>query len=216
MIIRPKRSRALLAFLVVGPIGWMMACAAGGGSQRTLSPIRFESGIDRMAFEFRPAKDSVLVIDREGRLIVRIEIETGRLLIAESPESAVIAISPLPAGKHRGYRMTDESKGSLRSELRIEKDGDLRLLQPDDTVAYRLKRRAYGFKLVDGEGEAILRVRLSGDGKLSIRDANNLTYLKTRDPIPVEAAALLAIPGLSFAEATGFAVAAWIWPEGRL
>ena len=213
MDIRPKCSRALLALLMVGPISWT-ACAADSVSQRVLSPIRFESGIDRVAFEFRPEKNSVLVVDRKGRLIVRIEIEPERLLIVASPDEADIAIGPLPAGRHRGYRMTDEPKGALRSELRIEKDGDFRLLQPDGTVAYLLKRRAYGFKLVDGEGEAILRVRQSGSGKLSIRDANDLTYLKTRDPIPVEAVALLAIPEISFAEATGLAVAAWIWPEG--
>lgn len=211
---RSSHWRVLRWFVAVGALGWM-ACAADGVPDRSLSAIRFETGIGRLAFELRPAKESVEVFGREGRLLLRIEIEAERLLIADSSTGSVVAIGPLPAGTHRGYRVTDELDGSLRSELRIEKDGDFRLLQSDDTVFYELKRRVYGFKLVDANGEVISRIRHSDDGRMSIRDAGNLTYLKTRDPIPVEAAALLAIPGLSFAEATGLAVASWIWPEGQ-
>jgi hypothetical protein len=104
---------------------------------------------------------------------------------------------------------------SLRTDIRIEADGDLEVRDSSDAVLYKLKRRDYGFKIVDEKGEAIARVRRSRNGKLSIRDESHLTYLKTRDAIPVEAVALIALPGLSFAEATGLAVAAWIWPEGR-
>jgi hypothetical protein len=208
---KPLRSCATV--LVLGAMAWV-GCMAGPGSTSPLSEVRFESGIDRVAFEFSPSRDGVDVVGRDRRLLLRIEFDDDRVVIIDPTAGEVAAVTRLPTGAHRGYRLADANDVALRSEIRIEADGDLEVRDSNEAVLYKLKRRDYGFKIVDGNGESIARVRRSSGGKLSVRDESHLTYLQTRDPIPVEAVALIALPGLSFAEATGLAVAAWIWPEG--
>jgi len=200
--------------LVLGAMAWV-GCLGGAGSTSPLSEVRFESGIDRVAFEFSPSRDGVDVVGRDRRSLHRIEFDDDRLVIIDPSAGAVAAVTRLPIGAHRGYRLADANDEGFRSEIRIEADGDLEVRDSNEAVVYKLKRRDYGFKVVDGNGESIARIRRSSSGKLSIRDGNHLTYLQTRDAIPVEAMALIALPGLSFAEATGLAVAAWIWPGGR-
>lgn len=208
-----KPLRSVATILGLGAITWI-GCLGGSGLPTPLSQVRFESGVNRLAFELNPSRDSVDVVGRDGRSLLRIEFDGDRLTIVDALDEAMADVTRLPSGVHRGYRLVDPNDGSLRSEIRIEADGDFEVRNSDDAVVYQLKRRDYGFKIVDGLGESIARVRRSSGGKLSIRDANQLTYLQTRDPIPIEVAALIAVPGFSFAEATALAVAAWIWPEG--
>ena len=190
-------------------------CLGGASAGRSLSAVRFESGLDRMAFEFTPAGDALDVVGRDGRLIVRVEISPDRLTVVDLNDVEIAVVTRIPTGRHRGYRLLDPDGETLRSEVRIEADGDLKLRRADTSTAYKIKQRDYGFKIVDDRGDAVSRVRLSKSGKLSIRDPDQLTYLKTRDPIPPRAAALLALPEISFPEAAGLAVAAWVWPEER-
>lgn len=209
-----RRLRSAATVLVLGAITWV-GCLGGSGLSSPLSEVRFESGIGRVAFELNPSQDGVDVVGRDRRSLLRIEFDKDRLLVIDSRESVVAIVTRLPTGAHRGYRLANANDESLRTDIRIEADGDLEVRDSNDAVLYKLKRRDYGFKIIDEKGEPIARVRRSNDGKISIRDESHLTYLKTRDAIPVEAVALIALPGLSFAEATGLAVAAWIWPEGR-
>ena len=212
---RQSRSlRSAATFLVLAATAWV-GCLGGSALPSPLSEVRFESGVDRVAFELSPSRDGVDVVGRDRRSLLRIAFAEDRLFVIESQEGVVAVVTRLPTGAHRGYRLADANDVDLRTDIPIEADGDLEVRDSSEAVVYKLKRRDYGFKIVDGKGEPIARVRRSSDGKLSIRDESHLTYLKTRDAIPVEVAALIALPGLSFAEAMGLAVAAWIWPEGR-
>jgi hypothetical protein len=212
-----RQTRALrpgAALLVLAAMVWV-GCLGGSSLPSPVSEVRFESGLDRVAFELSPSRDGVDVVGRDRRSLFRIEFDEDHLSVIDSQEEIVSVVTRLPPGAHRGYRLVNANGAGLGTDIRIEADGDLEVRDSSESVVYKLKRRDYGFKILDGKGQSIARVRRSSDGKLSIRDENHLTYLKTRDAIPIEAAALIALPGLSFAEATGLAVAVWIWPEGR-
>ena len=211
---RTRSLRPASTLLVLAAIAWI-GCVNGSGVPSPLSEIRFESGIDRVAFELSPSRDGVDVVGRDRRSLFRIEFDEDRLSVIDSREGVVAVVTRLPTGAHRGYRLANAKDAELWTDIRIESDGDLEVRDSREAVVYKLKRRDYGFKIVDEKGKSIARIRRSSDGKLSIRDDSHLTYLKTRDPIPIEAVALIALPGISFAEATGLAVAAWILPEGR-
>ena len=95
--------------------------------------------------------------------------------------------------------------------LRAEPDGDFELQDANRERLYEIKRRNYGFKIVRADGTVESRVRSLG-GRTSIRDAEGLTYLKTRDHLPPAATAALSLEQLPFALATGLAVAIVQWP----
>ncbi len=68
----------------------------------------------------------------------------------------------------------------------IEADGDLRVVDARDALVYEGKRRDYGFKVLDRNGEVEPRIRFE-EHKISVRGPSGATFLSTRDPLPPEA-----------------------------
>ena len=190
----------------------MLGCIGANPSSMGLAPVQFDSGLDRIAFEMLPSGESIEVLNREGLLLLRVDRGGSELSVLDARGLPVGQISRGDTEAFRGLRW-GAPDGRSRFSVKFEADGDLEVEDELGETVCKLKRRDYGFKLVDSAGETVARIRRSESGKISIRDAENLTYLTTRDEFPVEAAALLSIPDLAFAEASGLAIALWIWPS---
>ena len=141
-----------------------------------------EDGHYKQLAILRWAQDGVTVEDGNGR-------NRGRVV-------------KIDAGKYRVVA----SSGSTLFELTSEPDGDIKLIDGDARRVYVIKRRNYGYKLLDAHGVVAARIR-SRQGKLSVRDANGVTFLSTRDPIPLKSLVALMLEQIPLEYAAGLAVA---------
>ncbi|MBK7951865.1 MAG: hypothetical protein IPK00_24685 [Deltaproteobacteria bacterium] len=188
---------------------WLVGCASTGGERDRSYAIRFESGIGRPAFEARSNGDAIEVLDAEGRLLASLAREREALLVLDDRNRPLGRVVERPDDED--FRLLWLAPdGTPGFGLERETDGDLELEDAEGETVYELKARDYGFKVVDGRDEPALRVRRSENGKISVRDSEDVTYLVTRDVVPTEVAAVWALPELDFMRATGFAVALWI------
>ncbi len=193
----------------------LAGCAGPTMNGREGRLVRFESGAGVPAIEIRRDQELLVVRDRDGRMLVRIA-RTGRQAAATGAR-----------GDSLGYVTVDRRADdparfrwqSIRSEisdfvLKLESDGDLKIKDSAGDTLYKLKRRDYGFKIVDAEGIPVGRVRQSRSGKISIRDGDGITYLSTRDEIPVAVSAVLAAPRIPFSRAVALAAMLWWEQDG--
>lgn len=194
-----------VALVAVGLVG----CVSAGGERERSYAIRFESGIGRPAFEARSNGDAIEVMDAEGRLLASLVREQEALLVLDDRKRPLGRVVERPDDED--FRLLWLAPdGTPGFGLERESDGDLELEDAAGETVYELKVRDYGFKVVDGRDEPSLRVRRSENGKISVRDSDDVTYLSTRDVVPIEVAAVWALPELDFMRASGFAVALWI------
>ena len=120
-----------------------------------------------------------------------------------------------PSDESPGYRVLRPDPPVTLYELRSEPDGDLKLVDADGEVVYKLKWREYGVKVVRRDGEVESRIRVGSD-KIAVRDASGDTFLSTRAPISREAVAAISLEQLRFEYAAGLAVAIAHWtPAGE-
>ncbi len=193
----------------IGLALWACGCATTSPTDDRITAVHFESGAGRPAFEVQPQGASVEVLDASGRLLVRLLREGDAVVALDQRGGRVGQVRTRPDDD--GIILEWSDTGSPPSYgLEREADGDLELEDAAGETLYELKRRDYGFKVVDASGESRLRVRFSDSGKISVRDANDLTYLTTRDPLPIEAAAVWSLPSLPFTRASALAVALWL------
>ncbi len=202
------RTIPLLGLLLVG-----LACATplegGAAAQR----VRFESGVGSHAFELRRSAARVTLRNAEGRALVSVLRQGDAWQVEDSEGRQVGRVRRIARSSHPRFALSGRRDASGNLELKVEKDGDLEIKDSEGRTLFKLKQREYGFKIVDGEGRTIGRVRLSSSGKLSVRDENDLTYLSTRDAMPIEAATVLMVPGLDLQAAAGLAAIVWHWRE---
>lgn len=141
-----------------------------------------EDGHRTRLASLRWTPDGIEVEDRNGR-------HRGRVVKVGTRTFRVLAVS-----------------GATLFELTTEPDGDMKLSDADARRIYEIKRRDYGYKLLDAHGEVAARVR-SRLGKLSVRDANGVPFLSTRDPIPLRSLVALVLEQIPLEYAAGLAVA---------
>lgn len=208
---RRGRAGATVASLAACWVG----CASGGPVVSRALEVHFESGAGRPAFEASSSGDAIEVFGGDGRLIVTLTPGDAGLVVRGPGGALVGSLEQRREDDGDELLVWSAADGSEGFGLEREADGDLELEDPAGETVYELKRRDYGFKVVDAEGESILRVRVSESGKISVRDRGDVTYLSTRDAIPVEVAAVWSLPGLDFVRASGFAVALWLASVGR-
>jgi hypothetical protein len=149
------------------------------------------------------------VSDGSGALLVRLDREKSAVVTFDGRGRRIGEVRTRKDDGEILYEWFESAEAPLLG-LERETDGDFELEDAAGETIYELKRRSYGFKVVDAEDETVLRVRLSESGKISVRDANDVTYLTTRDRLPIEAATVWSLPELDFARASALAVAIWL------
>jgi hypothetical protein len=199
------RSAWVAAVLGASAIGCLATPQGLGG----IGEVRFESGAERPAFEISARGSRIEVSDGSGALLVRLDREKSAVVTFDGRGRRIGEVRTRKDDGEILYEWFESAEAPLLG-LERETDGDFELEDAAGETIYELKRRSYGFKVVDAEDETVLRVRLSESGKISVRDANDVTYLTTRDRLPIEAATVWSLPELDFARASALAVAIWL------
>jgi hypothetical protein len=188
------------------------ACAGTSGGRAAAQWVHFESGVGGDAFDLRRTSTQLTLYNTDDRILVSVHERGDRWEIENSEGDVVALISRVELSTSPRFLLSGRPDRE-DIELKVELDGDLKIKQASGVPLFKLKKREYGFKIVDPQDQTIGRVRQSEAGKISVRDENNLTYLSTRDSMPIEAATILMVPGLDLASATGFAAVLWRWQE---
>jgi hypothetical protein len=204
------RSAPILGLLLLA-----LGCAGTGGPGATAQWVHFQSGVGKDAFDLRRSGSDITLFNANDRVLVSVVRKGDVWHVADSEGRRVGRVARIQDSIAPRFGLSGRADEQGDLELKIEQDGDLKLKDASEREIFKLKQRDYGFKIVDSEGQTIGRVRLSEEGKISVRDENNLTYLSTRDPMPLEAATLLMVPGLDLASATGLSAVLWQWQEAR-
>jgi hypothetical protein len=189
----------------------VLACAhvERAGPVQFASSVKFRDAAGEVSFRIKPEDGDVRVEDDDGDLLVELRAQAAGLAISSGRRDLGL-VQPLEG--RPGFRVVTEQGGDTVLELRIEPDGDLSLRDGAGEHLYKAKRRDYGFKILDAEGNVQAKVRSrSRSTKTAVRNAAGETYLSTRDPIPAAAVATLALDDVRFAHAVALAVAIVHW-----
>ncbi|MCA9502303.1 MAG: hypothetical protein H6748_06145 [Spirochaetaceae bacterium] len=211
----PRRAVAVFVRRVGGLALLIASVGCAGLTPDGARPVvvRFESGTETEAFEIRAGVERIELIDRSGLLVAEIRRADRGLVVRDARGRPLGWVTREAASERPSHYWAERAEGEATLELKQESDGDFELEDATGETLYKLKLRDYGFKIVDATGRDVVRVRRSDGGKTSIRDADGLTYLMTRDAIPVEVAAVLVLPGLSFSQASLLAASVWGLPQ---
>ncbi len=211
---RPKDVR-----LVVGAFAVAMASAVACAhvenleSVRLVASVEFKDAAGERAFRIEADGGDVRIEDASGAPLVVLRAGAGGLTISDGRRRRLGLVQPL--GRRPGFRVLTGEGGETLLELKAELDGDLSLRTSGGQRLYQIKRRDYGFKVLDAQGRLQSKIR-SRPNKTSVRNASGQTYLSTRDSIPAAAVAALALDDVRFAHAAALCVAIIHWglPEG--
>lgn len=204
----PGRSRSIV---VASALAMALACAhvPDGGGIELAGAVDFAMHDDRLAFRLEPTRGGVRVENGEGALLAALHLEGVGLAIEDASGHPLGTVVP-PSGGSRGFRILAPDAETTLVELRREPDGDLKLFDSREELLGKAKRRDYGFKVVDRDGDVESRIRIT-PGKISVRDGSGVTFLSCRDRLPADAAAALFFERLRFEYAAGLSVALAHW-----
>jgi hypothetical protein len=113
--------------------------------------VEFEAPDGRIAFAFESRRDGIRLQDGGGKLLAVLRLEDESLTIEDARGHPVGVVVP-PGEGSRGFRVLRPDQGTPLYEFRSEPDGDLKLIDANDELVYKLKRRDYGFKVVKRDG----------------------------------------------------------------
>ena len=172
------------------------------------SSVEFKDAAGERLFRIEPDGGDVRIEDASGSPLVILRAEAGGLTISDGRGRSQGIVRPLE--RRPGFRVSKGKGGETVLELRFEPDGDLSLRAPGGERLYQVKRRDYGFKVLDAQGRLQSKIR-SRLNKTSVRNASGKTYMSTRDSIPAAAVAALALDDVRFAHAAALCVAIMHW-----
>ncbi len=198
---RDHRITIIIAVFALAACSLCCAGKPGDTPSKRSSFVLDGPGGDR-AFVLVTNGDVVVVEDGHNKRLASLRWEPAGVTIADGSGRDRGRVVTVEAGT---YRVLTTS-GSTLFELSYEPDGDMKLTDGDGRSLYEIKRRDYGYKLLDASGGVAARVR-SRSGKLSVRDANGTTFLSTRDPIPLQSLVALMLEEIPLEYAAGLAVA---------
>ena len=197
---------------------WLLAswsCASLPTESSEHGPINWPERVDfeaidgQLAFRLEPFAEGVRVEDGSDHVLLVLRLSEGTLTIS-SPRGKPLGVV-LPIGKEgRRFRVLSPGDRAFVVELHIERDGDLEVIDVDDKIINEAKRRDYGFKILDANGERVSSVRLR-ENKILLRNPSGTTFLSTRDQLSAESAAAIAFESLRFEHATALSVAIAHW-----
>lgn len=174
------------------------------GSGLLFTRAELETPEGATAMEFVVKSDSVNLYDEEDEKIgtYRVDGEGRIAFVAERVRRS----GELTRGEEGFAMRTGDGPVLLLSG---EPDGDL-LLHREGELLLDIKRRDYGYKVVDTQGNDLGRVRI-GSNKIKVRNANRVDVRETKAPMSTAAVACWLLPFIEPHEAGGFALAVTLW-----
>ncbi|MHC4936977.1 MAG: hypothetical protein ACYTGJ_12255 [Planctomycetota bacterium] len=171
--------------------------------------IEFDGKDGKEVFRIDPEGPEAELQSGAGRKTLATYARAGDAITIELPKKD--ALSRVTADRKGAKYLLSGPDGKTRWRLEREPDGDWELLDADGKEHAKLKLRDDGFKVVDAEDTERGRVKKKED-KLSLRNAAGEEILRTRDTRDELAAACFLLPGLTFPEKGGFALALIVLP----
>lgn len=170
--------------------------------------VRFFAKDGDLLFRLVGVEDGIDVEDGRGERLLALRLRGERLLVEDAHARRLGAV--VPPDIDSGIRIVTAGSDVELFELRIEPDGDLQLTRRGHELVYAIKKRDYGYKIVEASGRVESKIRVS-EGKISARDVNGVTFLSTRDALAPEAAAAITLEQVPFPYAVALAVAVAQW-----
>ncbi|MCI0650819.1 MAG: hypothetical protein L0Z55_02925 [Planctomycetes bacterium] len=170
--------------------------------------IEFDGVDGKKLFKLDPGATDVELEDREGNDVAEYRIRGDSLAMTSGATTTLFE-----RANDGAILVRAEAASATRYKLVPEPDGDAILEDYSRNLRLELKKRDYGYKIVDGGGVERFKVRIR-DGKTSIRDPNDQTILSSRDELPALAAACFALDGLPCEVQAGLALAVVHWKLG--
>ena len=171
-------------------VGLLTAVLFGCPSTETASAgpgkLKFKDGSGSAAFAIKPKDDGAKVVDGAGREIARLKNKGAKTKV-KGPDDRVIAIVKGDSSK---LKILTES-GEERFALKAGDGGKYKLKNAAGETLYEVKPKDYGFKIVDGAGRDVAKVKKKGD-KTKLKNAAGNTLYETKDPVSAAAVACLA------------------------
>jgi hypothetical protein len=193
--------------LAVAAFGCATLPEAGGLSLR--HDVEFEGPDSATAFQLRPTATAIDVESATDQLLARLTLDGARLRVENGKGELRGFVLP-PAAGSRSYRVVQADGSTQLFEFSREPDGDLNLEDAAGNDVYKIKLRDDGYKVEDMAGAMETRIK-AREGKISLRNAADETFLATRDPLSPEAAAAISLEKVDFEFAAGLAVAVSHW-----
>ena len=164
------------------------------------------------AFDGADGKRALVLREVEG--LIRVEDGRRRLLASLRLTAEAIEVEDIrgesrgrvPMSDDRTYRVVAAGELGAQFELSIEPDGDMSVEGTGGALLYQIKKRKYGYKVVDASGQVESRIR-SRAGKVSVRDGTGTTFLSTRQPMSPAAVAALSLSQVPIEYAAALALA---------
>jgi hypothetical protein len=173
--------------------------------------VDFDAYDGQLAFRVESFSEGVRVEDRSGAVLLVLRLQ-GEILAISSPLGKPLGTVVPVENTGRRFRILSVDDRALLFELHIEPDGDLEVVDANGKLVTEAKRRDYGFKILDANGDRVSSIRLRAK-KILFRDPTGTTFLSTRDPISPESAAALAFENLRFGYASALSVAIAHWAQ---
>ncbi|MDA0267847.1 MAG: hypothetical protein O3A14_13025 [Cyanobacteria bacterium] len=153
--------------------------AATPDTQASAEKLKFKRDDGSEAFSIKFRADGAKLVDGDDQEIARFTLDESGKVKIKDPSDAVL-----------GYVITQEGYWKVENAeqtqelfiLRAQDDGDYKLEDGSDAQIYRIKQRDYGYEVETPDKTSLYKVKLK-DGKLSLRDANEVTVMSTQSPL---------------------------------
>lgn len=143
-----------------------------------------DNGDELFAIKFRA--DGAKLVDAADQEIARFTVDDQQKVKIKDPQDQVLGyIVP----KDGYWKIENAAQTQELYILRRQEDGDYKLEDGADNPIYRIKVRDYGYEIETPEKQSLYKVKLR-DGKVSLRNAQDVTVLSTRSEMtPIAVAA---------------------------
>ena len=166
----------------------------GSDAQTAVEQLKFKRDDGSEAFSIKFQPDGAKWVDGNDQEIARFTVDENQKVKIKDPSDNVLGFVVIQDGY---WKIENAEQTQELFILRRQDDGDYKLEDDSDTQIYRIKQRDYGYEIETPDKQSLYKVKISEDGKVSLRDANDKTVVSTRAAIAPVAVASFGFDVLS-------------------
>ncbi len=166
----------------------------GSDAQTAGDQLKFkrDDGSEAFAIKFQP--DGAKWVDGNDQELARFTVDENQKVKIKDPSDNVLGFVVIKDGY---WKIENAEQTQELFILRRQDDGDYKLEDGSDTQIYRIKQRDYGYEIETPDKQSLYKVKISEDGKVSLRNASDETVISTRAAIAPVAVASFGFDVLS-------------------
>lgn len=163
-------------------------------TQTAVDQLKFKRDDGSEAFSIKFQPDGAKWVDSNDQELARFNLDENQKVKIKDASDNVLGFIVIKDGY---WKVENAEQTQELFILRRQDDGDYKLEDGSDTQIYRIKKRDYGYEIETPEKESLYKVKVSEDGKVSLRNASDETVISTRAPIAPIAVASFGFDVLS-------------------